>query len=249
MCYNFGMKMYGKERESFVYGLSSADDADKRLCELLFDEGVAFVGFSDVREVGENHGYRSCVTIGYKLLDGILKGIKGAPTYEYFHHYRTVNATLDRISLKAATYLNSVGFDSIAIPASQSSDSDPYRGAFPHKTGARLSGAGFIGKNALFISRDFGSKVRLASVLTDKEFDFSYVLCEDGCGDCSICAKACPAGAIYGAGYIEGAKTGDLIDVVKCSAHMKAAYRDIGRGAVCGICIAKCPRNKLGSEG
>lgn len=239
------MKMYGKERAELIYGLKSADEVDARICEMLFDDGAAFVGFSDVSDVAENHGYRSCVTVGFKLFDGILKGIQGAPTYEYFHHYRTVNAALDRMTLRVAAFLNSQGFDAIAIPASQSSDCDPFKGAFPHKTGARLSGAGYIGKNALFLSREFGAKVRLASVLTDKEFDLSRTLCGGGCGDCEVCKMACPAGAIYGKNYVEGDDVSELVDVAKCSAHMKAAYRHIGRGAVCGVCIAECPKSRL----
>ena len=239
------MKMYGKERAELIYGLKSADEVDARICDMLFDDGAAFVGFSDVSGVAENHGYRSCVTIGFKLFDGILKGIAGAPTYEYFHHYRTVNAALDGMALRVAAYLNSQGFESIGIPASQSSDRDPFHGAFAHKTGARLCGAGVIGKNALFLSRDFGAKVRLASVLTDKAFDFSRALCDGDCGDCDICKRACPAGAIYGKNYVPGDDVSVLVDVAKCSAHMKSAYRDIGRGAVCGVCIAECPRSNL----
>ena len=122
------MKMYGKERAELIYGLKSSDEVDARICDMLFDDGAAFVGFSDVSDVAENHGYRSCVTIGFKLFDGILKGIQGAPTYEYFHHYRTVNAALDRMALRVAAFLNSQGFDAIAVPASQSSDSDPFKG-------------------------------------------------------------------------------------------------------------------------
>lgn len=234
-----------EEFEGRVFGLASADSIDRKVCELLFDSGAAFVGFSDISSVRENQGYPYCITVAFRLFDGILRGIDGAPTYQYFHHYRTVNAALDNMTLRAAAYLNSKGFDSVCIPASQSSDSDPFRGAFPHKTGARSCGAGYIGKNALFVSRDHGSKVRLASILTDKHFDLSGELCDEDCGECEICKKACPAGAIFGVNYSEGMQVGDLVDVAKCSAHMKAAYKNIGRGAVCGICIAECPKNGL----
>lgn len=239
------MKMYGKESSEYIYGLSGSDEVTDGLCRLLFERGAAFVGFSDISRVRENHGYKACVTVGFRLFDGIMRDIKKGPTFEYFHHYRTVNYALDQMTLAGATYLNRSGFDSLAIPASQSSDSDPFRGAFSHKTGARLSGAGFIGKNALFISRDFGSKVRLASILTAKDFDFSGELCAENCGGCTVCTKACPAGAIYGVNYAEGIDVKDMVDVGKCSAHMKSAYKDIGRGAVCGICIGICPRNGL----
>ena len=220
------MKMYGKESSEYIYGLSGSDEVTDGLCRLLFERGAAFVGFSDISRVRENHGYKACVTVGFRLFDGIMRDIKKGPTFEYFHHYRTVNYALDQMTLAGATYLNRSGFDSLAIRA-------------------RLSGAGFIGKNALFISRDFGSKVRLASILTTKDFDFSGELCAENCGGCTVCTKACPAGAIYGVNYTEGIDVKDMVDVAKCSAHMKSAYKDIGRGAVCGICIGVCPRNGL----
>ena len=31
-----------------------------------------------------------------------------------------------------------------------------------------------------------------------------------------------------------------------CSAYMKKTYREIGRGAVCGICMAACPVGAAG---
>lgn len=227
-----------------IYGLNSVDDDIMKMCERVIDEGACFVGFSDITDISGNKGYKSCVTIAYKLFDGIIEGIKDAPTYEYFHHYRTVNATLDRIALWTATYLNRSGDRSCMIAASQSSVDNPYAGAFPHKTGAVLCGAGFIGKNALFISDRFGSSLRLVSVLTDRQFDFSRKLSNGSCFGCDKCVKACPAGAITGHDVVCGAPTSDIVDVEKCSRHMKSKYQHIGRGSVCGICIAVCPHNR-----
>ena len=65
-----------------------------------------------------------------------------------------------------------------------------------------------------------------------------------GCGDCDICKKAFPAGAISGINFEVGMNREDFFSAEKCSANMKT-YKDIGRGAVCGICIKVCPKNRL----
>ena len=212
----------------------------------LISRGACFVGFSDITNVENNYGFKGAITIAYKLLDSVVEQItedKG-PTYQYFHHYRTVNATLDQLALYTATMLERQKHKVLMIPASQSSVEDPYCGAFPHKTAAVLSGNGFIGKNALFISKDFGSKIRLATVLVDVPLKAEFPIMEPKCNNCNICVESCPAKAITGEIYHYGDDRNKIFDAEKCSTHMKKAYQHIGRGAVCGICIKVCPYNK-----
>ena len=217
------------------------------LKEELLRRGACFVGFSDISNIPNNMGYKGAVSIGYKLLDSIIENqiSLDGPTYQYFHHYRTVNFALDQLALYAATILERKGYITIMIPASQSSIEDPYSGAFPHKTAAVLSGNGFIGKNALFISKDFGSKVRLATILVDKPLKAEYPIMQPKCNECNLCVNSCPAKAIKGNIYKYGEDRSTIFDAEKCSQYMKRAYQHIGRGSVCGICIKVCPYNKI----
>ena len=139
-----------------------------------------------------------------------------------------------------------MGYNAFPIGASQSTaeDKSKYQGLFSHKIGARLSGLGFIGKSGLFISKKYGSQVRLVTVLTDMPLQAESEVILNGCGACENCVKACPAGAISGIVYTEGMSRDDFFSAEKCSKHMKT-YNDIGRGSVCGICISVCPYNKL----
>lgn len=221
------------------------DEQILKLKEHLHEWGACLVSFSDVRDVKQAKGLPYAITIGYKLNDYILKDITDKPTYEYFHHYRSVNACLDQMALYAQTYIQRLGYTSHMIPASQSSDTDRYAGAFPHKTGAVLSGAGWIGKSGLFVSKEWGSKIRLATVLTDYPLGVTNNIIQNGCGDCSVCVKSCPAGAIFGQNYNLGDSRDTILDAEKCSRYMKEHFQSIGRGSVCGICIKVCPYNKL----
>ena len=112
-----------------------------------------------------------------------------------------------------------------------------------HKSVAVLAGLGFVGKSGLFLSTQYGSKVRLATILTDMPLQSELPVIENGCGDCQACQKACPAGAIFGTlPTTDGERN---FDPEKCSRYMKEHFQDIGRGSVCGVCIKVCPKNKL----
>lgn len=184
------------------------------------------------------------VSIAVKLSDAVLSTIDNAPSFAYFQHYRTANTLLDQIAFRIARKIEEYGFSALPVAASQSQGKDnPYCGIVPHKTAAVLSGLGFVGKSGLFLSEAFGSKVRLATVLTDMPVLAELPVIENGCGGCNICQKACPAGAIYGElPNTDGTRN---FDAEKCSKYMKEHFQDIGRGSVCGICVKVCPKNQL----
>ena len=213
---------------------------------LAIELGADIVGFCDLNEspIPASPHLRYAVSLGVKLSDAILKTIEDAPSFVYFQHYRTANALLDNIAFRLAREIEKAGYDALPVAASQSLvKNNPYRGVLPHKTAAVLSGLGFVGKSGLFLSIDHGSKVRLATIITDMPLTSELPVIENGCGDCQICKNACPAGAIYGEKPTTDGERN--FDAEKCSKYMKEHFQDVGRGSVCGVCIKVCPKNKL----
>ena len=184
------------------------------------------------------------VSIGVKLSDSVLQTIDSAPSFLYFQHYRTANALLDNIAFRLSREIEKYGYGAMPIAGSQSQGkNNAFCGVVPHKTVAVKAGLGFVGKSGLFLSEEFGSKVRLATILTNLPVQSERPIIQNGCGSCTLCAKACPAGAIFGeTPTTDGTRN---IDPEKCSRYMKEHFQDIGRGSVCGICIKVCPKNKL----
>ena len=214
--------------------------------EFALNLGVDLVGFSSLgfSPIKNQSNLKYAVTIAVKLPDAVLKTIEDRPTIAYFHEYRTANAFLDNSTFKIARFIENLGYLAFPIAASQSLPESDYSSLFSHKHAGRLSGLGFIGKSGLFINPKYGSKIRLATVLTDMEIESENPIIENGCGNCEKCVKACPAGAISGKIYTAGLPRDEFFSAEKCSHNMKR-YKDVGRGAVCGICIKVCPYNKL----
>lgn len=149
---------------------------EKELTEVVESNGACACGFADVadclpEDLPQNLIY--AVSFAYKLSGAVIKTITDKPSIMYFQHYRAVNAKLDSIALEVCRFIENKGYDAFPIAASQSRPDKKYEGVFPHKTAAVRAGLGFIGKNALLISPQYGPGIRLATVLTDMPFEIT----------------------------------------------------------------------------
>ena len=225
------------------------------LKSLLKNEGATKVGFSmpvgqiKTKFTDTPYAITVVVCLSKKIISLIDENT--GPTHMYYHHYRTVNTLIDRITLKAVLFLQEAGYNAITIAASQTipDKNKPHHGDFSHKTGAVMSGLGRIGKSGLFIDYDYGSGVRLGTILTDMELPISDIKLEDNsCADCSECVQYCPSKAIKGNLWKESINVDELVDVARCNEYMRNNYMGIGRGSVCGICIKVCPEGKNNND-
>lgn len=215
------------------------------LKEYLISQGASDVGFCRITD-GDFGECRYGISIVVRLSENIVDEIGAEPTHTYFNHYRSVNAFIDSLLLRAGLFLQKNGYKYITVAASQSINKDGwnYKGRYSHKKVATLSGLGSIGKSSMFLHKYYGARVRLGSIFTDCEFDVSHVEVLDLCKGCDKCVKACPSGAISGNVWYEGCGREYMFDPEKCSNYMKNHFKHIGRGAVCGICMKVCPYGK-----
>ncbi len=210
----------------------------EKIKKTLTDGAAGAVGFC--RLESENpFGLSYAVSFAIPLSNAIIDGIDTEPTHTYFHHYRTVNALIDNLALRCGLMLAENGYQYVPIPASQSVNG--LQGIFSHKYAAALSGLGFVGKSGLFISENYGPRVRLGTILTDCPLEAELSVKKSGCGSCRLCVDACPAMAITGNDWAAGEPREKIVDAKACSDYMKKQFQHIGRGVVCGICMRVCP--------
>lgn len=115
-------------------------------------------------------------------------------------------------------------------------------GPIVEREAARRAGVGFTGKNCSIINPGYGSFIFLGEIITDLFIEPDAPL-DDGCGDCDLCIKACPSGALC-APYTVNAK--------KCISYLTQSkdvsledYKKIGRSIYgCDVCQKVCPKNR-----
>ena len=108
----------------------------KELEKLAFNLGAALFGVAHVKSIKKEFHFSAetlkgldyAISIGLRLSDTILEGIKEEPTKVYYHHYRTVNTVLDGIALRVSNFIQSRGYKALPVPASQIIDWERQRG-------------------------------------------------------------------------------------------------------------------------
>lgn len=108
---------------------------------------------------------------------------------------------------------------------------------------AQRAGLGFIGRNGLLITKEFGSFVYLGEIVTNIRFEPDIPV-EFGCGDCQRCISACPTQALLGDGRMNAKRC--LSYQTQTKEMMPLEYRKKIRNVIygCDICQLVCPYNK-----
>jgi epoxyqueuosine reductase len=218
---------------------------EKEINEYLTSLGASLIGFADLSSIegslrnNFNYGISFAVKLNSKVIEGIRKG----PTKEYYEEYNKINSILDNIAISCVKYINSRGYNAIGQTSTYITSDDNLTTPLPHKTVATRAGLGWIGKNALLITPEYGSAIRLSSVITDMPLVTNKPINKSKCGTCNKCESGCPAGAINGVLWNVDSKREELIDPHKCRQIARKLLKErIGiEMAICGKCIEVCP--------
>jgi epoxyqueuosine reductase QueG len=212
-----------------------------RLKDLTLSSGAAVFGVCesedlrshyDALPLDQTEGLSYGITIGAPVSAAVLRGCIIGPTRHYLHNYRMVNWLLDQTAAKVAVAIQTAGFNAMPIPASQIVDWEAQTAHLSHKMLAIRSGIGWIGRNNLLVHPDYGSKIRIATILTDMPLKTDSPL-ERDCGACKKCIEICPVNAIKES-HREWNKAACL-DKLKyfAKAHNVGQY-------ICGLCVKVC---------
>ncbi|OHD56833.1 MAG: hypothetical protein A2Y33_12755 [Spirochaetes bacterium GWF1_51_8] len=221
---------------------------------LLPQESYEF-GFADLTGLlrPEFDGWNYAISIAGRLNKNIVDSIADGPTREYFEHYHAVNRTLAGLLRQIAGELEKIGVRSSPVPPTVEDKylDDEYfrtlRYPFSHKMAATRAGLGWIGKTDLFLSKRFGPRLRLSSLLIDTQVaPLSPPVDESLCGQCNLCADKCPAHAADGTLWNIRRERNEFYDPFKCRAFCrKISAERLGEEiSLCGICVSVCPYGK-----
>ncbi len=216
------------------------------------DDGEHIWGFADLTGLLHRRfkGYDYGIVVGKKLDDGIIDAVINGPNVDYYNLYVDTNKYLSGLVKELAEDLRALGIKSLAINPTQSEvdSADDYaqtlRRTLSHKMVATRAGLGWIGKTDLFISEEFGPRLRLASILVDYRLEpLNSPIDESRCGKCSLCVEACPAKAANGKLWNIHVDRDEFYSASKCreTANRLSLERINQDMRLCGICVSVCP--------
>jgi epoxyqueuosine reductase len=199
------------------------------LKQYLIEHGATVVGFGAVTEaLGEEIAH---------LERAVSIGVDRKLTEDTVH-------LLHRLQKLAAKRLKEKGYRYLIIPPDSDRRDDTFISKlydlFSHKVAATCSGIGWVGKNGLLISAEYGPRLSIATVLTNAPLEVDKPIDSCMCGTCSLCVKHCPARAIKGRQWSRHDPFPALIDYEKCRSY-KSGAKNMKRKPNCGLCITICP--------
>jgi len=220
-------------------------DISSKIKSALLDRGASLVGFADLVGIPASvrHSKRFAVSIAVALDASIIANIRKGPSREYYYEYRKANALLSDLGRYTAKLIRDFGYPAIAkAPTNVGIDPETHSTALPHKTVATRAGLGWIGKCALLVTKEYGSAIRLTTVLTDAKLKTAIPVKESLCGDCLICVNLCPGKAPSGKNWNVNLHRDTFFNPFTCRKTARKSARKIGiDDTVCGTCISVCP--------
>lgn len=217
-------------------------DISDELKEILKEAGAALVGYGDMEGI-EAYGYPVGVSVAVPIPSDILRGMEEGPTKEYYDMYFELNNKLNNIVSAGEAFLKKRGYKAYAQTTDVVKQDNDDRSVLPHKTVATRAGLGWIGKSCLLVTPEYGSAIRISSLLTDAPLKFSKPIGKSRCGSCNRCVEACPAKALKGTLWESGMAREDIFERGVCRKKQREllkARTGIEDG-LCGICFVVCP--------
>lgn len=221
------------------------EDLSSLLKKELIKKGASIIGFADLSGIplDKRNEMPYGISIAVALNPHIILGIKNGPTQEYYEEYKRVNEHLDNLDKYAGKVLNDYGYKAILKTTTEVAvESDSHSTILPHKTVATRAGIGWIGKCALLVTKEYGSAIRISSVLTNAPLKVGTPINESQCGSCCACKLACPGNAPSGENWNVNMKRDSFFNAYSCCKVATEKSAEVGiDDTICGKCIEVCP--------
>lgn len=220
-------------------------DLTKEVKERALREDIDLVGISPVDRFSEApEGRRptdilptatSVIVSAVHVLDSVYD--LPYTRYEYTNLFFVINGMLNKMAFKVCLFLESQGYRAIPVPAAYPRVNKEICGIFSHRHAAVRAGLGEFALNNMLTTPQFGSRVRLISIITEAPLNPDEPCKNEFClkkrPDCQLaCVRNCPVQAISEDG---------IIDKAKCLHYQEQIMPWSAAELRCGVCVASCP--------
>lgn len=211
----------------------------------LSDCGADLIGIGDMGGI-ENCNFKRGIAIAVALPKNIVIDLQKAPTKEYYNLYYALNKKLNGIVMAGEDFLKKKGFEAYAQTTERVEVTQNKCSRLPHKTVATRGGLGWIGKNCLLVTPQYGSAIRISSLLTNAPLKCDEPVNQSNCGTCNQCVINCPAQALKDNLWTVGMQREKIVDIEKCyKKQVEIMSKSTGiETDLCGKCFAVCTYTK-----
>ena len=207
---------------------------DNEIKDVLYKRGADIVRFIDISQLSteQTQGFSKAILFCMVLSRKYITDMRNNLQLDHDEFVEKEHKT-DELADWLAAYIQQKGYYAYSQSEENNMKSGNYEektwsSILPHKTIARIAGLGFIGKNNLLVTQDYGCAFSMCTVLTDAPISAeSYPIVFSKCGKCDVCKKVCPANAIHGNEWSLSGGRKTVIDVFKCNCALK--------------CMVNCP--------
>lgn len=203
-------------------------------------------------------GARSVIMLGVNYLPpAAATRAAGGPAWARYALYSDYHDTIKEALVQAGRVLEELGGGAVTA--------GDYRyyvdtGPVIERGWAAKSGLGFVGKNAMLISRTHGNWLFLAAVLTTLDFPPDAPVRKEAagretepgllCGKCTRCMDACPTQALPKPGVVDARRcvsyqTIENKGIIPWELRAGIGHRIYG----CDTCLEVCPWNRFAQAG
>jgi len=199
---------------------------------------IRFVGLADMpkeRTLGLDKAILFCTALS---MEYIQKTLRNDFQIDYDNdEYLRKEEQIENLADWLSYYLREKGYNAHSQSAKNNKkcgyiesayiDPDVQEGIsiLPQKSIARIAGLGFIGKNNLFITKEYGCAFVMCSVLTDAPLiTENHSIVQSSCGACDACVNACPANALLGNEWTINGGRENVVDVSKCCCPLRCMF-------------------------
>lgn len=195
--------------------------------------GANFIKTVDISMLSEkeNRGYNVAILIGLALSPDYISRLSKENKVDYSEFGEKEHRAGD-LAEWVADFIIAKGYKAFA-----QSDRNLIHGFYeettkttplPHKKVAILSGLGWIGKNNLLVTKEYGSALCMCTILTNAPLPTENLsIITPKCGECTVCKDICPANAIHGCIWEPNMDRDFIVDVYHCEGCLK--------------CLVNCP--------
>lgn len=213
-------------------------ELENEIASVLYGQGACLVRFVDVTGLPaeQNRSLPNAVFFGLPLPPPYVRKVRETADYvqnliaegltEQDEFYLT-ECKAGRLADQVADLLIEHGYR--AYPQSDQNliatgawNEKESRTVLPHKTLAVMAGAGWIGKNNLFITPEYGPALCIGTILTNAPLDARPPLViKTKCGTCKKCVDVCQTNALQGNNWENNIPREYIIDIHKCTTCLK----------------------------